>query len=444
MKKNDTLDLLDNFISIESVSSDSSRFHEILNAVSFLKDTLTKLGFKVHVIKNGTKPPLIIAVRLINNDLKTVGIYGHYDVQPEDPIHEWKSPPFELTSRKGKLYGRGIADNKGHIIQNIAAISSLIEENKLNKNIVFIIEGEEENGSISFEKLLLRHKKFLQNIDVHFITDTGMYSKGVPQIFYGLRGLIYFEISVEIGKVDLHSGLYGNQVINPFQVLSELFSKIKNIENSTILIPGFLGKLRKISFKERTLLNKIERSIEELKKTAQTYDVVKNKEYPTFLISKIYPSFDIHGIWGGYQGEGAKTVIPKRAFAKFSFRLVEHQNAKESVRLVTDFIAKLMPKSVKYDLKVLSIDDPFYTEINNDYIKNTAKILTAYFDQETVYNRSGGSIPAAEILQRLFGKPIVLTGFTLPDDHIHAPNENFDEDMFWQGIEALKKIYREI
>lgn len=443
MNKKQILSDLSEFISIQSVSSDSVRFSQILKAVKFLRQKLHSLGFKVNVLQNGTKPPLVIATRVINKSSKTLGIYGHYDIQPEDPVEEWHYSPFKLTLKNGKMYGRGIADNKGHVIQNIAAIQSLIEQEKLNNNIIFILEGEEESGSVNFETLLKSRLNLLKTIDVQFITDTGMYATNQPQIFYALRGLLYYQLDVLIGNIDLHSGLYGNHTLNPLIVLSELLSAIKKSQNIDILIPKFNDKLRNISTKELSLLKKVERSSATLKKHAQTFRILKIENISSYLLSKIFPSFEIHGISGGYSGEGAKTVIPNKASVKFSFRLVENQEAEECHEIIKKFIKNNLPDGVKYSLRLLGKDGPFYMSLDNDHIRKVAKILTEEFGQECLYNRSGGSIPAAEIMQRLFGKPIILTGFTLPDDNIHAPNENFDEEMFWKGIEVLKKIYGE-
>lgn len=441
MNKNAVLETLSDFIAIQSVSTDPNRREEIVKAADFLKRKLEKLGFQVKLIKKDFFPPLLVAYKLQDPKAKTLGIYGHYDVQPEDPTSEWKTPPFKLSSKNGKLYGRGVADNKGHIIQNLTALTILASSGSLNNNIMFVIEGEEETGSIHFKDYVDEAKSIFSKVDIFYVTDSGMHKKNVPQIEYGLRGILYYELSLKIGKRDLHSGVYGNRVYNPIQIVADLLSKMKKVETGRILVPHFYDKVRKISQKERRLLDSIRRSDEDEKKEAQTYAVISQDLENPSLSSKVYPSFEVNGIVGGYTGEGAKTIVPNKATVKFSFRLVEHQNPYEIEKKVESFIGKHIPNGVKWSLKKFERVEPFYTDIDSQAVKKTALILEREFGHKTLFNRSGGSIPAAGVLKSLFNKPIVLTGFTLPDDNIHAPNENFDEEMFWKGIEALKTIY---
>lgn len=278
-------------------------------------------------------------------------------------------------------------------------------------------------------------------VDVWYVTDSGMFSKNVPQIEYALRGLVYFELSITTGERDLHSGLYGNIAYNPANILASLFARMKDGETGEILIDGFYNDARAPDAFELKLLESTMISDDLLMKEMNVYAVSKMKGVPAYLASKIRPSLDIHGIQSGFTGEGPKTVIPRVAQTKFSFRLVENQDPKIIEQLVRAFIEKHLPEGVKYELKILSSDHPFYSSFENEYIKNIASIFSKHFGNTTVFNRSGGSIPVAEMIQRILKKPVVITGFTLPDDNIHAPNENFDEEMFWSGIEALKKVY---
>lgn len=441
MQKQEILKLLSDFISIQSVSTDSKRLSEILQAVEFLTKNLKSMGFEIKLLKKNTAPPLILATKSISKKGKTIGIYGHYDVQPEDPVDEWATPPFKLTVKNGKIFGRGVADNKGHVIQNIISIKHLIEINKLNNNIVLIFEGEEECGSSNFEKYVAKTKEILKKVDVFYLLDAGMYEKNMPQIFYGLRGLVYFELDVNIGSKDLHSGIYGNRVLNPAQVLADLFATMKESSTGKILIPGFYDKVKKISEKERQFLKQVARSGEGQKEEAGVYKVISQDARQPYISSKVYPSLDINGIISGYVGEGQKTIIPKSAKVKFSTRLVENQSPDETEKLVYRFIKNNITDGVKWNLSVLSKDAPFYTDFENEYVKKTANIFEDIFGNKTRFNRSGGSIPAAEILQRIYKKPIIVTGFTLPDDNIHSPNENFDEEMLFKGIQALEIIY---
>ena len=438
--KNEILNFLSDFVSIPSVSTQKERFKEILKAANFLKDKFLSLGFKVKLIQEKNSPPLVLAYKFIGSKT-TIGIYGHYDVQPEDPINEWKTPPFRLTIKNRKIYGRGVADNKGHIVQNIFAIEELIKENKLKNNIVFLIEGEEESAGSNFEKYILKSKDILSKIDVFYLTDVEMIKKNIPTIYYALRGIVYFELKVKIGEYDLHSGSYGNLVLNPVQFLADLFSRMKDWQTGKILIPGFYQDLRKISSQERKILKRALLTEKEILKEAKLYLIHPTDKKEPSLSTKIYPSMDINGIIAGYTGEGAKTIIPKEATVKFSFRLVEYQKPEKIIKLVKKFIKNQIPKGMRYELKVFGSAAPFYTPINNEYIMKTKEILEKFFGQQVVFDRVGGSIPAAEILQRVFKKPIILTGFILPDCNLHAPNENFDEEMFRKGIEALKLIY---
>ena len=415
--KINTVKLLSDFISIQSVSTDTSRHNEILKAAEFLKKELNILGFQVSIFQKNSCPPLVIAKKIVSSDTKTIGIYAHYDVQPEDPVEQWESPPFKLTLKNGKFYGRGVADDKGHIIQTLVSISQLINTKKLNNNIVLIFEGEEEVGSAHFEELISKVKppfakasEGLNKIDVFYMLDFGMEDKNIPEIFWGLRGLIAFELKVTIGELDLHSGVYGNQMNNPAQILSELFSKIKNSQTREILIPGFYDKVKFIS---------------------------KNN---LWLSTKIYPSFDINGIIGGYTGEGTKTIIPGSASAKFSFRLIENQTTDKIEVLVKRFIKNNLPKEVNFSLKTLAKLEPFYTSKENQYLKITEKIFKKSFGKKVILTRSGGSIGAAATLSKLFRKPIILTGFTLSDCNLHSPNENYDEEMFFKGIEVIENF----
>ena len=397
-----TNQLFSEFVSIQSVSTDPSRYDQILKAVEFLEKEIKSLEFEINIYQKGNCPPLIVAKKIVSSNTKTIGVYAHYDVQPEDPVEKWDSPPFKLTSKNGKMFGRGVADDKGHIIQTLIAIRRLIETEKLRNNIVLIFEGEEEVGSKNFESLAGRAKKELERIDVFYILDMGMKAKNVPQIFYSLRGIIAFELKIKTSETDLHSGVYGNRALNPAQLLSELMSKMKDSQTVKIKVPGF-------------------------------YDQVKKNQ--------LQPSLDINGMVSGYTGEGTKTIIPGTALVKFSIRLVSDQDHKKIERLVQKFIKNNLPEKVDFQLRIFAGSNPFYTDFENPYTKKTAKILSEIFKNKTHFNRSGGSIAAAEILQRLFAKPIILTGFTLPDENIHAPNENIDEKMFFKGIVSLEKIF---
>ncbi len=441
MNKKQVLQDLSQFISIQSVSADSSRFNEMNKAVTFLKEKLTKMGCEVHVTQDKDKPPLILGILNVPQAQKTIGIYGHYDVQHEEPVGEWNSNPYELTRKNGKLIGRGVADNKGHIMQNIVAVEELIASRSLKNNIIFFIEGEEEIGSERLEGFVEQFADTLSTVDVFFVTDVGMYAKHIPQIIYALRGLVYFEIELKTGNSDLHSGVYGNAALNPIQLISTLFTQMKDTKTGEVLIPGFYDEVRNVSKKEMDLLEKGSISDQEFQKEMQAFTATTMRKVPSFLAPKIFPSLDVHGVVGGYTGEGPKTVIPKSVTAKFSCRLVEFQDVRKIEKLVKLFIKQHIPKGIQYEISTYSYDNPFYCSVEVPFLQKTAAILSDQFSRETVFMREGGSIPVAEIIQRKLKKPVILTGFILPDSNLHAPNENFDEEMFWKGITALKKIY---
>lgn len=450
MNNKESLKLLTDLVAIKSISTDPDRRSEMMKTVEFLVKEIKSLGFEVETHQRESCPPLIIARNYLVNDRsqdrKTIGVYAHYDVQPEDPVEKWSSPPFNLTARNGKLYGRGVADDKGHIIQTIIALKKLIEIGKLTRlhqdfggqgnNIILIFEGEEENESENFESLIKEAKKDLDIVDVFYILDSGMKAKNIPQIFYGLRGIVTAELNVKTSKNDLHSGVFGNRVINPVQVIAELLAKIKDAKTNKVKIPGFYERVRKIDKKEISVLSEYVLSVAEEKNNSGVKNFVGD-----FLSSKLSPSFEVNGISSGYTGQGFKTIIPSEAMIKFSIRLVPDQKPSEIKKIIENFIKKNLPKEVDYKLKMDEGCGPFYTDFNNVFAKKTAEILTNVFKNKTYFNRSGGSIAAAEILQRLFHKPIILTGFTLPDENIHAPNENIDEEMFFKGILVLEKIF---
>ncbi len=435
-EKNYFLDLLKKLVAYESVSTDKNRHKHIVATADFVKKKLEKCGFLVDLYSHDNCSPLLVAKKIISPKAKTIGVYAHYDVQPEDPISQWRSPPFDITEKNGKIFGRGVADDKGHLAQAITAAKYLIAENKLTNNLVFIFEGEEEVESKNFAYLIERHRREIGKIDVFYVLDMGMRDKNIPQLFYGLRGAVAMELTVKIGESDLHSGVYGNQVINPAQVVSELMAKIKDSKSGKITIPGFYEKVKKISDEEVRLLKKIPYDDKKEKQDAQVFSFVGDR-----LDSKIKPSFDINGIYSGYVKEGFKTIIPAKATVKFSFRLVENQTAEDISTKVKKFIVDNLPKGIKYEIKEFGGADPFITNFDDNFNQKTAEILAETFGHETYFNRSGGSVPAAEILKRAFKNPSVLIGFTLPDENIHAPQENIDAEMFFKGITALKKIF---
>lgn len=432
------LAILGKLIAFKTVSSDSSKTDEFKKIIGFMKSILIKEDFKIEII--GKPNPLFVASKFVSSSANTIGVYCHYDVQPVDPLDQWNFHPFQLTIKNNKIYGRGVADDKGHLSQNIGAVLDLLKEGKLKNNIVFIFEGEEELGSVNFEKYINKVKNYLNKIDFFLLNDVGMIGKNIPTIYYALRGIIYFELEVWTGKRDLHSGVYGNLVYNPTQILVDLFSKMRNLEGK-INIPGFSKEVRDIPLKEKKMLIKVEKDIKTIKKVSGAFVLNPlDKNFPQ-ISAKIYPSLEINGFVSGYTGDGPKTIIPNYAKVKFSVRLIEYQDPKNIISLIKNFIQKNSPSGIKYSLKILSASKPFYCDYKGNYFQKVSKILEEEFNNKCVFTREGGSIPAAEILFRKFNKPIILTGFILPGSNIHAPNENFDLKNFLKGINVLKKIY---
>ena len=450
MSQTAAIKLLSDFISIPSISTDPSRRDDMQRAVDFLTTQLKELGAKVEIV--GTDHSLVAGYIHVPGATSTIGIYGHYDVQPEDPRDEWQSDPFVLTEKNGKLYGRGVADNKGHVIQNLVAIKNLQSRLRLKSNILCIFEGEEESGSGSFEKYI-SHITVCnpRAVDVWYVTDMGMRNTHTPQIYTGLRGLLYTEISIETGTRDLHSGIYGNRVYNAAHLLSELIGDLKDSQNGHVNLPGFYDNIKYPDVTEYQRLLKIVEKDEVTRQESEQYalppsthrhpELDEGSSMPLTLLSKLLPSCDVHGIETGYTGPGAKTVIPRKASAKISFRLVPGQNPDAIEESFRSFLAENIPTGVKWNLEVSSKEPAFVTDIHDPWMQKTAQTLEKAFGAPVQYNRSGGSIPAAGILQELYKKPVILTGFTQPDDCIHAPNENYPREMFEKGIEVLQEVY---
>lgn len=441
MQTSAALKILEEVVALRSISGEPAYSTALLETAEYLSSLLASQGFKVQSYTTEKSPPLVIAHYIVDPKAATICVYGHYDVQAVDPIDEWESDPFVVTDRSGKLFGRGVADNKGHIVQNIVAVSQLIAEGTLKNNVVFLLEGKEESGSVHFEALISKTGDMLKDVSLFLITDTGMDSADTPQIYYALRGMVYCEINITSAGRDLHSGIYGNVIANSAQILAELFTSMKNLATGEIHIQDFYKQVRVLDNKEMKLLEKAETTDDALKQETGSDAIRSIRGIQPYLTGKILPSLDIHGILSGFTGEGSKTIIPRTASAKFSCRLVEHQDPEEIAKQIAHHIEKHMPEDVQYSLVFHSMNAPFYTDFSSPIVQKVAASLEQTFGNPIKYNRSGGSIPAAEVLQRMFSKPVVLTGFTLPDDNIHSPNENVDMNLFYKGIEALRNLY---
>lgn len=449
MQKELAINLLKKIVSFQTVSSDPSRRKDMVAMTKYLSSVLSEIGFIVELVATKSERPLICAYFDNPNAKSLVGIYTHYDVQPEDPIDAWESKPFVLTRKNGKIYGRGVADDKGHLVQAIISLKSLIESSKLAHSIVMLVEGEEEAGVANFEHLLRDVKVVdLGKVDAWFVLDMGMKSKGVPQIFTGLRGILSGEIEIETSLSDAHSGIFGNRIPSAAHELVNILSKVKDPKNGKVNIPGFYDDIQPVTSEEYSSLVENADTASDLQARSKAFKILEQQfvpdvypsDMPVSLYSKLLPSFEINGIWSGYTGIGAKTIIPGRGSAKFSVRVVQGQKGEKVKKAISAYFAGIIPKWVKYKIH-MEYSEAVGTNANNHWIDKTRQTLENHFDTKVIFNRSGGSIPAAEILFRLYGKPIVMTGFTLPDENIHAPNENIDEEMFFEGIKVLTKLF---
>jgi acetylornithine deacetylase/succinyl-diaminopimelate desuccinylase-like protein len=436
------LEGLKTFLRIPSVSTLSEHKPDIRHAAEFVRDELQLAGLAAELIE-GEGNPLVYGEWLGAPGKPTILFYGHYDVQPPDPLDEWKSPPFEPEVRGGDLFARGSADDKGQVYLQIKAVDSLLRrDGKLPVNVRFLVEGEEETGGEHIEAYV-KSKPPRLRADAAVICDTEMFAPGLPTICIGLRGMVYCELFVEGANHDLHSGVYGGAAPNPIQAVAEILCALKD-RQGRILIPGFYDRVQPPSPKERGAWASLpfdEKEYTEVEMGAR--ELVGEPGIPLFERLWARPTMEVHGIRGGFTGEGAKTVIPARATAKISMRLVADQRPDEAADQLRAAVRAATPKGVTAELKVLHSGAPSLTNPDNPYIHAAAEALQQTFGKETVYIRSGGSIPIVGVFDEYLGIPSVMMGFGLPDDNLHAPNEKFHLPNFYSGIEAVAR-YLEI
>jgi acetylornithine deacetylase/succinyl-diaminopimelate desuccinylase-like protein len=366
-------------------------------------------------------------------------VYGHYDVQPPDPLDEWKSPAFEPEIRDGKIFARGADDDKGQLFMQVKAFEFMCKENKLPCNVKFLIEGEEEIGSPSLEEFCIQHKELLK-ADIILVSDTTMLSLDQPTLTIGLRGLAYFEITVIGPNRDLHSGLYGGAVNNPGNALSELIADMKD-DSGKIVIPGFYNDVETVGKEERQLLNQVPLSDSQLMDSIAIGGLFGEEGYTTTERLGIRPSLDVNGIWGGYTGEGAKTILPAKASAKVSMRLVPHQDPDTIEKLLYKYLEENLPTGIRFRLQALHGGNAYVSPWNSKAVQAAVKAIEKTFGKKPLPVRSGGSIPVIAVFERVLGVKSVLMGFGLEADAIHSPNENFPLDNFYKGIETIPWFY---
>ena len=437
------LEELKEFIAIESVSSQKEHDADMRRCAEWILNHLHSIGVQDVRIFETAGHPVVYAEWNGAPGKPTVLFYGHYDVQPVDPLNLWTSPPFEATIRGDYLYARGSADDKGQVFIHFKAIEAYLKTGgSLPVNIKMIIEGEEEVGSPNLDRFVKEHKELL-DADLVLISDSSMFAKGVPSVCYGLRGLAYMEIELTGPNKDLHSGSFGGSVHNPIQALSEIIASLHD-KRGKITIPGFYKDIRTLTAKERKAYKKLPWNDKKYAKDLGVARLYGEKGYSTLERLWARPTLECNGIWGGYTGEGAKTVLPSKAFAKISMRLVPDQNSTKIAKLFERHIAKIAPKTVSVKVRALHGGEPALTPIDSPGVQAAVAALEKGFGKKPLYQREGGSIPIVVQFKKILGLDTVLLGFGLPDENAHAPDEHLSLDNFYGGIRTAIHYYNEL
>ena len=433
-------------LKIPSISADSAFSQDVVDTAHAVAKALEDAGCPHVEICETNGYPIVYGEFNVDPALPTVLVYGHYDVQPPDPLELWESPPFEPVIKKnsthpdGAIYARGASDDKGQVYMHIKALEYMTAHNTLPCNMKFMIEGEEEVGSDNLSTFVKENRQKLAN-DVILISDTGMIANDVPSITTGLRGLSYMEVEITGPNRDLHSGLYGGAVANPINILTKMITSLHD-ENNRITIPGFYDKVEELSAEERAEMAKAPFSLEEYKSALDIEAVYGEKGYSTNERNSIRPTLDVNGIWGGYTGEGAKTVIASKAYAKISMRLVPHQDWEEISELFTRHFKAIAPKGVKVKVTKHHGGQGYVTPIDNIGYKAASKAIETTFVKTPVPQRTGGSIPIVALFEEELGSKTILMGFGLDSNAIHSPNEHYGIWNYLKGIETIPYFYK--
>ena len=439
------LNELISLLKIPSVSADKAYKKDVLNTADFVLESLKKAGCDHVELCETPGYPIIYGEKIIDKNLPTVLVYGHYDVQPADPIELWTSPPFEPVIKntaihpEGAIFARGACDDKGQMYMHVKAMEYMTSTGNLPCNVKFMIEGEEEVGSEGLAWFVPRNIEKLAN-DVILISDTGMIANDIPSITTGLRGLSYVEVEVTGPNRDLHSGLYGGAVANPINILTKMIASLTD-EDNHITIPGFYDNVEELSTEERAEMAKAPFSLENYKKSIDIDAVYGEKGYTTNERNAIRPTLDVNGIWGGYTGEGAKTVIASKAFAKISMRLVPNQDWRAITELFKNHFESIAPKSVKVVVKPHHGGQGYVTPIDNIAYQAASKAYETSFGKVPIPQRSGGSIPIVALFEQHLKSKTILMGFGLDSDAIHSPDEHFGIWNYLKGIETIPYFY---
>ncbi|HOV32280.1 MAG TPA: dipeptidase [Candidatus Hydrogenedens sp.] len=430
------------FVSIPSISTLPEYKGEVLHAAQWLEKYFKKLNFhRVDLIDTGGHP-IVFAEYKEPNPVMTLLIYGHYDVQPVDPENEWETNPFQPTIKGDYIYGRGVSDMKGQLYAQMFSIQAWLAHNPLPIHLKYIIEGEEEIGSPNMQMFLNKYKDMLK-ADVVLNCDGGIFAPDVPSITYGLRGLVYFELELKGPKQDLHSGQYGGTIRNPIHVLCELIAKMHD-ENGKVTLPHFYENVRPLSEEEKTLLAQIPHSDEEWKKFVGMSQLYGEAGYSTIERIGVRPTLDVNGIIGGFTGEGAKTVLPSKASAKISMRLVPDQEPEKIEEYLREFLQQHCPTEIKWKLALHSCAPPAVMNLHSPYMQSAANALSTEFGKKPLFRREGGSVPIVAWLQQILGIDTILLGFALPDDGIHGPNERQNLPLLKRGTRVYYNLCKEL
>ncbi|SNS48426.1 Acetylornithine deacetylase/Succinyl-diaminopimelate desuccinylase [Ekhidna lutea] len=432
---NELLELL----KIPSVSADKKFAGDVRKAAEYLKSQFEKLDTHVEICETAGYP-IVYAEHIKDPNLPTVLVYGHYDVQPADPYELWDSPPFEPVIKNEKIYARGSADDKGQMYMHVKAYEALIKTDSLPCNVKFMIEGEEEVGSENLEVFVKGNREKLA-ADVILISDTAMISNETPSINVGLKGLSYLEVEVVGPNRDLHSGVYGGAVANPINILCQMIASLQD-EKGRITIPGFYDKVEELSDEYRAKMAEAPFDLEAFKKDLDIDDVKGEEGYTTIERTGIRPTLDVNGIWGGYIGEGAKTVLPSKANAKISMRLVPDQTSDEITKLFEEHFKSIAPKSVKVKVTPHHGGEPAVTPTDSIGYKAAVKAMEKSWGVEPIPTREGGSIPIVALFKEELGLDSILMGFGLNEDAIHSPNESYGLFNYYRGIETISHFYQ--
>ena len=434
------LDELFGLIRIPSISAKVEHKEDMVKAAEYIKESLLKAGAEKAEVMATTGNPVVYAEKFVSKDLPTVLVYGHYDVMPVEPLELWETEPFEPVIKDGKIWARGADDDKGQLFMHAKAFEYMVKTNTLACNIKFMIEGEEEVGSVSLEAFCKKNVEMLQS-DIILVSDTGMIAQDIPSITTGLRGLSYMQVEMTGPKRDLHSGIFGGAVANPANVLSKMIGDLIN-ENGHITIDGFYDDVQELTKEERFEMSKAPFNLEEYKNALDLEEEAGEAGYSTIERTGIRPTLDVNGIWSGYIEEGAKTVLPSKAYAKISMRLVPAQDPIKIAELFKVHFEKHTPKSVKVKTEYLHGGDAYVSPTDNLAYIAADKAYTETFEKKPVPVRSGGSIPIISTFEKILGTKSILMGFGLESDAIHSPNENYPLFNFFKGIETIPYFYK--